>query len=78
MWLTILIIMLLVIQFYVLQFRWWWAVVYCFVAIVVPLLFIFTKLIKAQSTSDYHQLSSHTKMVMLTGILSMLLFYIYL
>lgn len=77
-WLTILIIMLLVIQFYVLQFRWWWAVVYCFVAIVLPLLYIFKKLLSAQSTSDYHQLSSYTKMAMLTGILSMLLFYIYL
>ncbi|WP_317235178.1 UbiA family prenyltransferase [Niabella ginsengisoli] len=77
-WLTILIIMLLVIQFYVLQFRWWLAVIYCFICIVLPLLFIFRKLLKAQSTSDYHQLSSYTKAAMFTGILSMLFFFIYL
>ena len=77
-WLTILIITLLIIQFYVLQFRWWLAVVYCFVFITVPLLYIFKKLLTAQSTKDYHQLSTYTKLVMLTGILSMLFFYIYI
>lgn len=77
-WLTILIIVLLIIQFYVLQFRWWWAVAYCFAAIVIPLCFIFRKVVRASSTPDYHTLSGHTKLVMLTGILSMLFFYIYL
>lgn len=77
-WLTILIVMLFIVQFYVLQFRWWWAVAYCLAAVVFPLLLIFKKLLRARSTADYHQLSSDTKIVMLTGILSMLLFYFYL
>ncbi|MGC4235739.1 MAG: geranylgeranylglycerol-phosphate geranylgeranyltransferase, partial [Niabella sp.] len=56
-WLTIVTVVLLIIQFYVLQFRWWLAVIYCFMFMVLPLLRIFRKLVKAQSTQDYHQLS---------------------
>ncbi len=77
-WLTILIAVLLIIQFYVLQFKWWWAVIYCIIFIIMPLIRMFSKLLTAQSVQDYHQLSSLAKGIMLTGILSMLLFYIYL
>lgn len=77
-WLTIIIIMLLVIQFYVLQFKWWLAVIYSVIFIIIPLLNIFRKLMAAVSTADYNRLSSLTKAVMFTGILSMILFYIYL
>ena len=74
----ILISILVVVQVYVLQFQWWWAVVYCVVFIVLPLLFIFLRLFKASAVAEYHQLSSWTKLVMLTGILSMIFFYFYL
>ena len=77
-WMIILIAILIVIQVYVLQFRWWWAVVYCILLIIFPLLYIFSKLFKASSNQDYHELSSWTKLVMLTGILSMIFFYFYL
>ena len=77
-WMIILIAILAVIQVYVLQFRWWWAVVYCVVMIILPMLYIFIKLFKASSILDYHQLSKWTKLVMLTGILSMVFFYFYL
>lgn len=77
-WLTILIILLITIQFYILQFRWWLAVAYCAIFITLPLLYLFKELITARSTTDYHRLSNHTKLIMLTGILSMALFYIYL
>jgi len=77
-WLTILFAVLMIIQFYVLQFRWWWAVVYGITFIVVPLALMFGQLLKAQNTQDYHRLSNQAKTVMLTGILSMLLFYVYL
>lgn len=77
-WMIILIAILVVIQVYVLQFRWWWAVVYCIPFIILPLLYIFMKLFKASSVKDYHKLSSWTKLVMLTGILSMIFFYFYL
>jgi len=77
-WMIILIAILMVIQVYVLQFRWWWAVVYCILLIILPLLYVFSKLFKASSIQDYHKLSTLTKLVMLTGILSMIFFYFYL
>lgn len=77
-WMIILISMLVVVQVYVLQFQWWWAVVYCILMIIVPLLSIFLKLFKASSVQEYHKLSSWTKLVMFTGILSMIFFYFYL
>ena len=77
-WMIILIAILMVIQVYVLQFRWWWAVVYCILLIIFPLLYIFSKLFKSTSVQDYHKLSTWTKLVMFTGILSMIFFYFYL
>jgi len=77
-WMIILIAILIVIQIYVLQFRWWWAVAYCFVLIILPLIYVFSKLFKASSIPDYHELSTRTKLIMLTGILSMIFFYFYL
>ncbi|MFT3901769.1 MAG: geranylgeranylglycerol-phosphate geranylgeranyltransferase [Niabella sp.] len=77
-WLTILTAMLVIVQFYVLQFGWWIAVLYCFFMITLPLGYIFIKMLKASATQDFAALSSLTKLTMLSGILSMILFYIYL
>jgi 4-hydroxybenzoate polyprenyltransferase len=77
-WLIILIITLVVVQVYVLQFRWWWAVVYCTLFIIAPLLHILLQLFRASSVKHYHRLSNESKLVMLTGILSMVFFYFYL
>lgn len=77
-WLIILIVILAVVQVYVLQFQWWWAVAYCVVFIIFPLLYILLGLLKAVGIKDYHRLSSLTKGVMLTGILSMIFFYFYI
>lgn len=77
-WLTILITVLIIIQFYVLQFKWWIGVVYCILFIIMPLIYLFRKLLVAQTVQDYHSLSTLTKGIMLTGILSMIIFYIYL
>jgi 4-hydroxybenzoate polyprenyltransferase len=77
-WLMILIVTLVVVQVYVLQFRWWWAVVFCTLLIIAPMIDIFLQLFKASSTKQYHKLSRQSKLVMLTGILSMIFFYIYL
>jgi 4-hydroxybenzoate polyprenyltransferase len=76
-WLTILIVAIFALQFYVLQFHWWISAVYCLVFILVPLTIIFAKLFKAQTPKDFHKLSSLVKMVMLTGILSMIFFRFY-
>lgn len=77
-WMAILIVLLWIIQFYILQFRWWLAVIYCFAFLIFPLMFIFRKLILASSSADYHHLSKLTKAIMLIGILSIIFFYIYL
>ena len=77
-WLVVLIAVLIVLQVYVLQFKWWFAIGYSVIAIVVPLVVILFKLRKSVSPADYHRLSNLTKMVMLTGILSMAFFYYYL
>ncbi|MET0392069.1 MAG: geranylgeranylglycerol-phosphate geranylgeranyltransferase [Chitinophagaceae bacterium] len=77
-WLIILIVVLVVIQVYILQFRWWWAVVYCTLLIIAPLIHLFLQLFRASATKHYHALSNQCKLVMLTGILSMIFFYFYL
>lgn len=77
-WLAILLAMLFIVQVYVLQFRWWLAMIYCILFITIPLIYIFKKLFKASGTNSYHELSNLTKLVMLTGIISMIIFYFYL
>ena len=67
----------IVVQFYVLQFGWWWSAVYCLLLIILPLAWVLRKLYQAKVSGDYHQLSNVIKMIMFTGIVSMLLFKIY-
>jgi 4-hydroxybenzoate polyprenyltransferase len=74
-WLVVLVLALGVTQFYVLQFGWWLSAVYSFVFILTPLLYIFYLLKKAITSKDFHQLSTYIKVVMFTGILSMVFFY---
>lgn len=76
-WLVVLIATLLIVQIYALRLEWYWSVVYCLIAIVVPLVFILKKLITASTPQNYHKLSALVKFVMFTGILSMIFFKIY-
>ncbi len=76
-WLIVLTGALAIVQFYVLVLHWWWSATYCMLLIVVPLLYIFKMLFKAGTSSDYHRLSSFIKLAMLTGILSMIFFRVY-
>ena len=77
-WLVVLIGILILLQIYIMQFRWWLAVAYCVPTIIVPLLVILWKLRGSQGTADFHKLSNLTKLVMFTGIVSMTLFSYYL
>ncbi len=77
-WLTILLILLAVVQLYIIQFQWWWVVVYCVLAVIAPLVGIFIKLLSAKNAFHYHKISLLVKLAMLTGISSMIFFYIYL
>lgn len=74
-WLVVLIALLIVVQVYILQFKWWLPVAYSIAAIIFPLIVVLVKLRSSSSPQQFHQLSTITKLVMFTGILSMLFFY---
>lgn len=76
-WLVVLIAALTILQLYVLPLGWWHSALYCLIAIIIPLIWIFIQLFKASTPADFHRLSSVIKLVMLTGILSMAFFRIY-
>lgn len=76
-WIVVLASLLAVLQFYVLQFNWWWSAAYCVALIIIPLLWLLRKLYLAKTVADYHLLSLVVKGIMLTGILSMLFFKMY-
>lgn len=76
-WFIILILTLAVLTIYMLQLHWWIAILYCLILIIIPLLRTFQKLFTAKTSEDFHKLSSIVKLVMFTGILSMIFFRIY-
>jgi 4-hydroxybenzoate polyprenyltransferase len=76
-WLVVLLAAIIILQFYVLQFHWWWSIAYSFILIILPLIWIVMKLYRASSKAQFHQLSNLIKLVMLTGTLSMLFFKLY-
>ncbi len=76
-WLVVLIALLVSVQFYVLQFHWWLSAAYGVVFVIAPLVVVFQKLYTAHTTLDFHRLSSRLKIIMLTGILSMIFIKFY-
>lgn len=77
-WLVVLIGGVAILQFYVLQLGWWLSAVYCILFIIVPLLWILQHLYRAQVPIDFNRVSNAIKVVMFTGIVSMVFFKIYL
>jgi 4-hydroxybenzoate polyprenyltransferase len=77
-WMIVLLALLVAIQVYIIRFHWWWPILYCTILIILPLAYTFLKLFRAMTPEQFHFLSSITKTVMLTGILSMVFFYFYL
>ena len=76
-WLAVLLAAVVILQFYVVQFRWWWSIIYSIVFIICPIVWIIYKLYYASSKQDFHQLSNVIKLVMMTGLLSMIFFKFY-
>jgi 4-hydroxybenzoate polyprenyltransferase len=76
-WMVVLIGVLVALQIYALGMGWWHSALYCIVGIVAPLIYVLSKLFKANSSKDFHSLSTWVKLIMLTGILSMLFFRFY-
>jgi 4-hydroxybenzoate polyprenyltransferase len=76
-WLVVLIAAIIIIQAYTLRLGWWWSILYSVLFTVLPLVWIFKKLFSARSAEDFHKLSSMVKLVMLTGILSIIFLKLY-
>jgi 4-hydroxybenzoate polyprenyltransferase len=76
-WTVVLMATLVILQLYILQFGWWHASIYGILFVIFPLVYLLRKLKTAGNSSDFHQLSSLSKLVMLTGILSMAFFQFY-
>lgn len=76
-WIIVLVAALTVLQLYVLPFGWWHSALYSLLLIILPLVWVLRKLYTAQTASDFHQLSSVIKWVMLSGIVSMIFFRLY-
>ena len=72
-WIVVSIATLLGILLYAWQSGWWFVALYIMFLIVIPFTFMLRKLFKANTVSDYHFLSNLIKIIMLTGILSMLI-----
>ncbi|MCP9752211.1 geranylgeranylglycerol-phosphate geranylgeranyltransferase [Ferruginibacter sp. HRS2-29] len=77
-WTVVLIAILIVIQFYALKISWWMSALYCITLIILPLIWFLRKLYQAKVAADYHKLSTMIKLIMLSGILSMIFFKFYL
>ena len=76
-WIVILLAALVILQLYVLQFQWWYAIVYSILLVIAPLSYLLYKLSKAKKVKEFSALSSLSKLIMLTGIVSMIFFLIY-
>lgn len=76
-WIIVLIAALVILQIYALGFGWWQSALYAMLLIVAPLIMVLRLLFRASKPEDYHRISSLVKLVMLTGILSMLFFKFY-
>lgn len=77
-WLVVLIGVVVVVQVYAAQLGWWGLVFYGLLFIIAPLAYVALRFINVTKAHEYHRISSLTKAVMLSGILSMLLFKMYL
>lgn len=77
-WLFVLGSALLIVQLYGIMKGWWIGSVYCLIFVLMPLGNILRRLLKANTTTDFHRLSTQIKLVMLAGIVSMVFFKFYL
>lgn len=76
-WSVVFLAALIILQLYILQFQWWYDVVYGILFIVAPLVYLILGLSKANKSSDFRKLSNVSKFIMFTGILSMIFFRFY-
>ncbi|RYF89853.1 MAG: ubiquinone biosynthesis protein UbiA [Chitinophagaceae bacterium] len=73
-WLVVCIAALIIVQLYAWQLGWTVVTFYTILLVIAPLIYILKMLWKANTPAHYHRLSTYIKLVMLSGILSMLFF----
>lgn len=74
-WLIVLIGVVGILQIYAItQLHWYVSASYCILFIIIPLALVIKKLYAAKTVKDYHSLSTMVKLIMFTGILSMIFF----
>lgn len=73
-WLLVLILAVLVLFVYAILLGWWVAAAFVLLLVVLPLVMILQKLYAAITTAQFHAISTWIKLVMLTGIVSMVFF----
>jgi 4-hydroxybenzoate polyprenyltransferase len=77
-WIFVLGAALMILSIFAVQIKWWWLGVYIIVTVLTPLYFIYRKLRTAMHSRDFGAISTLVKLVMLSGILSMLFFKWYI
>jgi 4-hydroxybenzoate polyprenyltransferase len=73
-WLIVLILAVIILLVYAVQIGWFIAALFALVLVVVPLIMILRNLYRAVTISQFHAISTLIKLVMLTGIISMVFF----
>lgn len=73
-WLIVLVLAVIVVQAYGIILGWYVGVMYALLFIVLPVGLVLRKLYLAVAIKDFHQISRYIKLIMLTGILSILFF----
>lgn len=76
-WIVVLLAALIILQLYVLQFQWWYAIAYSVLLVIVPLIYLLLRLARAASPAEFAALSKISKFIMFTGIVSMIFFRVY-
>jgi 4-hydroxybenzoate polyprenyltransferase len=77
-WMLVLAASILIVTVYTFQIHWWWMSAYLLVAVMLPLAQVFRIFGKTSGPQGFAAVSRLIKGIMLTGILSMLFFKIYL
>ncbi len=73
-WMVILLALLFIVLFYVVQLQMWIPAVYNILLIIAPAVYCLFLLLRSNTTADYNKLSNWIKVVIFTGIFSMILF----
>lgn len=73
-WLVVLILAVSVLFVYAILNGWWVAAIFALALVAIPLMIILRRLYQAVSTAQFHSISTLIKLVMLTGIISMVFF----